>query len=123
MNGRPAISAANVGAAQRRRADLARTAQAWLAWTSAGLCVLLLVLALILQVLSGSSARSNLVTPAIIAIGAMFPLVGAFLVARRPHNIIGWILCAMGLGEALTAFAGHYAIYALVAHPGVLPGG
>jgi hypothetical protein len=51
-----------------------------------------------------------------------FPTVGAVIVARQPHNRVGWLCCAVGflLGPA---FIGQdYAWYALLHEPG-LPGG
>jgi hypothetical protein len=50
-----------------------------------------------------------------------FPTVGAVIVARQPHNRVGWLCCAVGflLGPA---FIGQdYAWYALLHEPG-LPG-
>ncbi len=53
----------------------------------------------------------------------VYPTVGAILVSRRPKNLVGWILCGMGLIFEVHAFAGAYADYTLFAHPGSLPGG
>ncbi len=52
-----------------------------------------------------------------------FPMVGAFVASQRPHNPIGWILCAMGLLNIVQGFTSAYGDYALVAWPGSLPGG
>jgi hypothetical protein len=49
--------------------------------------------------------------------------VGSVVAARRPENPIGWLLSASGLLVAVALLAGQYAIYTLVARPGVLPGG
>jgi hypothetical protein len=51
-----------------------------------------------------------------------FPTVGAVIVARQPHNRIGWLCCAVGLLLGPTFFAQDYAWYALLHQPG-LPGG
>ena len=48
---------------------------------------------------------------------------GALIVSRRPGNRIGWLLCAIGLAGAGSAFAGPYARYVLLTEPGALPGG
>ena len=52
-----------------------------------------------------------------------FPAVGAFIFWRRPEHPIGWLFCATNLGWAINAFAGSYAMYALVTDPGSLPDG
>jgi hypothetical protein len=52
-----------------------------------------------------------------------YPTVGALIVARQPHNRVGWLCCAVGflLGPA---FLGQdYAWYALIYQPGSVPGG
>lgn len=49
--------------------------------------------------------------------------VGALIVARRPHNPIGWILVLGALSLAAVLGAQPYAWVALEAHPGSLPAG
>ncbi len=51
------------------------------------------------------------------------PVVGFVLASRRPANRVGWVFLAAGVGLALTAFCGPYALRALIAAPGVLPAG
>jgi hypothetical protein len=51
-----------------------------------------------------------------------YPTVGAVIVARQPHNRIGWLCCAVGLLLGPAFFAQDYAWYALLHEPG-LPGG
>lgn len=54
--------------------------------------------------------------------GLLYPAVGAYLVRRRPDNVVGWIFAATApLG--VTALANQYAVYALLGHPGELPFG
>jgi signal transduction histidine kinase len=50
------------------------------------------------------------------------PWVGAVIVSRRPGHPIGWLFCAVGLACGLTLGAYYYAQYAIVDHPGSLPG-
>ena len=50
-------------------------------------------------------------------------VVGAPVVARHPHNPIGWILVLGALSLAAVLAATPYAWVALYAHPGSLPGG
>ena len=52
----------------------------------------------------------------------LFPLVGSLIVQSQPRNRIGWVLNAIGVSWALTALADSYAMWALVLHPGSLPG-
>jgi hypothetical protein len=51
-----------------------------------------------------------------------FPTVGAVIVARQPHNRVGWLCCAVGLLLGPAFFGQDYAWYALLHEPG-LPGG
>ncbi len=54
--------------------------------------------------------------------GIPVPALGILLAVRRPENRMGWLFIVAGLGLALNAFAGTWAVHALLAHPG-LPGG
>ncbi len=56
-------------------------------------------------------------------IAVTFPTVGAVVAALRPRNAIGWIICLIGLSEALSAFGAQYAVYAVLTRPGALPFG
>jgi hypothetical protein len=49
--------------------------------------------------------------------------VGAIVASRRPENPVGWLLCLAGVTVSMSSFASQYAIYALLARPGSLPGG
>jgi hypothetical protein len=49
--------------------------------------------------------------------------VGAIVASRRPENPVGWLLCLAGVTVSTNSFASQYAIYALLARPGSLPGG
>ena len=51
------------------------------------------------------------------------PVVGFVLASRRPRNRIGWLFLVSGLAIALSTFATQYALHALLAAPGSLPGG
>jgi hypothetical protein len=57
------------------------------------------------------------------SIAAPFALVGALVASQRPRNPIGWLFLAFALVAAFAASADRYASYALVDHPGSLPGG
>jgi hypothetical protein len=43
-----------------------------------------------------------------------FATIGAIIVSRRHRNVIGWILCAIGISSAVAGFAQDYASYALL---------
>jgi hypothetical protein len=49
--------------------------------------------------------------------------VGAIIASRRPRNVLGWILCAVGLTSGVAGFAQDYASYALVHRHDWLAGG
>ncbi len=53
----------------------------------------------------------------------IFSIVGALIVSRQPGQLIGWLFCWTGLANEVAGFAKEYAIYAVLAHPGSLPGG
>jgi hypothetical protein len=59
----------------------------------------------------------------IVAVFAVVPaIIGVAIVAKRPGNVIGWLLLAHGLFVALVVFTDRYAVYGLVEDPGSLPG-
>jgi len=102
-------------------------AAAWLAWALAALCVAMFVVGGALYALARSAqSPGNLVT-----VGAAsemvsfvpflaFPIVGALIASRRPHNPIGWICLADGLLWMFLMVTDQYSIYG-VARPGSVP--
>jgi signal transduction histidine kinase len=50
-------------------------------------------------------------------------VIGLLVSLRRPRNAVGWIFSALGAWIGVLAFAEGYSRYALVTHPGALPGG
>ena len=52
-----------------------------------------------------------------------FAVVGGLIVARQPANPIGAIFVVTALGIAISVVAFEYAVYAILSHPGSLPGG
>lgn len=60
--------------------------------------------------------------PVMPAIAVAFPILGAFIVSRRPANVVGWLWLATA-GVAVAFLAEQYAVHALIAEPGSLPGG
>ncbi len=55
-------------------------------------------------------------------LGVAFVSVGAVLVVRRPHNIIGWLMVMIGDGYAVGAFWAAVT-FSLAAHPATTPVG
>lgn len=51
-----------------------------------------------------------------------YPTVGALVTSRRPENLIGWILCKVGLLFVIEGFVLVYSGFALSVGPGSLPG-
>jgi hypothetical protein len=101
-------------------------AVSWLAWSVWALCVALLALAALLD---------NSFTPTFTNRGnsnvyqffgipmLVYATVGAFVASRRPRNVVGWLMCAIGLILAVLSFSIPYADYALLAEPAFpLPG-
>jgi two-component system NarL family sensor kinase len=99
-----------------------RRTAARLAWGMWGLSLVLAALTWLLLWLNRSqvpfSGRLSEV-----ALPLLFATPGAVMVARRPANPIGWLLCTIGLTQGITGFANQYGHYALVTRPGSLPGG
>ncbi len=93
----------------------------WLAVSLWASCVSLVGLGTFFAYLSGFSTGFSSYLPNLVVSTLSFSTVGALVAYKRPGNPIGWLLCATGLLEALTAFAGEYGAYALV--DGSLPGG
>jgi hypothetical protein len=95
---------------------------AWLLWA---LCVALAMLAVLLDFYTPPvPARHGPNYDALAGVPwLVYPTVGAFLVSHRPKNLVGWILCGMGLVSEVGAFASAYADYALFARSGSVPGG
>jgi hypothetical protein len=97
-------------------------AVAGLAWLLGGASLTLSVLGLVLESLNGHLITdTSVVGIALLAIA--FPLAGAVVAARRPHNPLGWIFCAIGVLYGLTVTGEAYGIYTLRTAPGSLPGG
>src|ERR687891_1187816 len=98
-----------------------------LAWSLAGLSVVMFVARVPLLVLARSahipsSWEANLTVGDLLGgvIFLIFPLVGALIASRRPRNAIGWILLAEGLLWMFLGMTDYYGLYG-VARPGSVP--
>jgi hypothetical protein len=101
-----------------------RTA-AWMVWSVWALCVVLFASPVLLDFFnSWVPTRGGPISNLFIAVALLaYPTVGAIVASRRPNNLVGWILCGIGLLFGVAAFADAYAYYARAAGPGSLPGG
>lgn len=98
---------------------------AWLAWALWALCVTLVALTWLLDHYyiprlpekGVPNVYAFLSVPLLV-----YATVGAFVASRRPENAVGWLLYAIGFVFGLQGFATAYADYALLVHPGSLPG-
>jgi hypothetical protein len=101
---------------------------AGLAWTLAGLAVVLLVPGVRLSLLVAASDPSQAPGTDVAAYAAVAlalvssATVGAVLASRRPEHPVGWLLLAVGLAIALSGLVESYAKYGLMVRPGSLPG-
>jgi hypothetical protein len=96
-----------------------------LAWSLCALSLALTALSLLLLALNLSHPNAHIYDPwldnTLTAIS--YAPVGALIASRHPENPVGWLLCLYGLVISLSNFSAQYAIYALLAQPGSLPGG
>jgi hypothetical protein len=113
---------------QSRRVDgMSPRAASWLAWSLAALSVAMFVVSIVLFVLARSAqvpsslgASRTVIDLLVFAPFLAFPLVGALISSRRPHNPIGWICLADGLLFMLLGMIDLYGVYGL-AKPGSVP--
>src|SRR3712207_676370 len=101
-----------------------RTAS-WLAWSLAGLSVVMFLASVALYVFA-RAAQEAPTTDAlgdllIYAIFLTFPIVGALIASRRPRNPIGWICLTAGFFWMLSAFMEGGGAYWQAAAPGSVP--
>jgi hypothetical protein len=109
---------------------MSRRTASWLAWSLAALSMVMFlanVAFFVLTRVAQAEATSSLVTSRSIIdllVFSMpflaFPLVGALIASRRPHNPIGWICLAVGLLWMLLGLFDYYGVYGL-AKPDTVP--
>ena len=103
---------------------MSRRAAALLAWSAWTLCVVLAAIAVLLALLTppGHTKTSSNWGVVLSVSVLVYPIVGAFVASRRPENLVGWMLCAIGFLFVLEGFALAYAGYTLLVEPYSLPG-
>ena len=106
-------------------------AAAWLAWSLAGLSVAMFLASVALTIMSLYDAPARR-SPSTWGTGGLigglviflpflaFPLVGALIASKRPHNPVGWICLTVGFFWMLIALSDSYGAYGL-AKPGSIP--
>jgi hypothetical protein len=102
-----------------------RRAVAWAAYSLWALCLLLSALGVVFWVLGAATPQppGDFGFRGIdIIYTVAFSTVGAVIASRRPHNWVGWLFLAAGLGFAIVGIAYEYAVYAVLTHPGLLLG-
>jgi hypothetical protein len=102
-------------------------AASWLAWSLAGLSVAMFAVSVVLYVLTRSAqvpsslGASRTVIELSTSVPVLaFPIVGALIASRRPHNPIGWICLADGFLWMFLSMIDYYGVYGL-ARPGTVP--
>jgi hypothetical protein len=95
-------------------------AAAWLAPLAGVAGLAFSVCAMVLVPLNGGEIGSAVTTGSAI-LGISFSVVGAVILARRPENLVGWLLLFGGLCNSLNAFSSQYPEYALLTEPGLWP--
>ena len=110
---------------------MSRRTPTWLAWSLAGLSVVMFLVSAVLYFLDRSAQSPGYwVTPGTVVgelLGFMpflafvaFPLVGALIASRHPGNPIGWICLVAGLLWMLILVSDAYSAYGFT-KPGSLP--
>lgn len=105
-----------------------RTATIWVAWSLAGLSLVLAAATVILYILSRSSQPPNTwgtsgdsAVLVFLLPFLAFPIVGALIASKRSENPIGWICLGADIFWMLSNVTGVYGAYGLVENPGSLP--
>ncbi|MFE3450424.1 sensor histidine kinase [Nonomuraea sp. NPDC059194] len=75
-------------------------------WSVAAVSMVAVVVAFVLQAGLPEGWRPHIPATPDHAAGLAFPLVGAFIVERRPRLVVGWLMCAGGFLAALSVLFG-----------------
>lgn len=124
----PALSGHGAGTtdlagAARQGGRLARRADEQAAWFICGGSIVCVALGLTLYMHNRQTpGAGQFFDPVLPAIALTFSATGALVTGGRRLNPLAWVFSAGGLA-AVSFFAEQYAVYALLAEPGRLPGG
>lgn len=96
-------------AALTPKGDRGRRPATWLIWSLLVLVAALLVLAVVPFTLANDALAATKKAELVASVVAplAFVVVGAVVVSRRPGNTVGWLCCAVGLGQSLATFGGQ----------------
>lgn len=104
----------------RKRGFVTRPRFALLVWLVGGLAVFLASASLVLVRLNGEAlVQATTSGAAILALS--FTVVGVLIAARRPAQLLGWLMLLGGFVGGLNAFSWEYARYALITSPAPWP--
>ena len=101
----------------------------WVAWTIGLTSIVLMVATLLLMyvdrnlALPQDSDSWSAINVFDLLVNMGVPVLGIVIAARRRENAIGWLLLAGGFALGLGGFSRAFALHALIADPGTLPGG
>jgi hypothetical protein len=105
----PGVTRVTLALRPPRRNDGQPSLAPWLLGGLLALVAALTVLAVVPFTLANDQLSAikkvELVTSVVPALA--FVLVGAVIVSRRPGNVVGWLCCAVGLGQCLATFGGQ----------------
>jgi len=96
-----------------------------LAWSLWSLCVLLVLGAFAVAVANGpvpGEETNRFVRVSLSLAFLAYPTVGALIASRRAGNVIGWLLLAVGVANAVVGFTAEYGVRGVLLEPGSLPG-
>ena len=108
---------------------MSRRTASWLAWSLAALSMVMFLASVAFFVLTRAAQAEDLsslvtsrsIVDLLVSVPFLaFPLVGAMIASRRPHNPIGWICLAVGLLWMLLGLFDYYGVYGL-AKPDTVP--
>ena len=99
-----------------------RTIQ-WIAWSLVGMYVLLSGIGLYLMGLTNTTigAFPIILFVIVMIVVGIWPVIGALIVAHRPHHPVGWLLFAAFPLAAIDMFTIGYTSFASLRSPGSLP--
>jgi len=92
------VRSPNVGNQENPDSPSPRRSVAWLAWSLAGLSVIMFATGVAFALLSAFVGGVGLPADFLIFVPFLaFPVVGALIASKRPENSVGWICLAAGL--------------------------
>ncbi len=93
------------------------------AWSLVGLTLVVLAATLVFVGLnSGEMTGGRILLYAAAALAVIgYAVIGGLIALRVPGNVIGWLLCLVGLTVAASMFSEQYSLFGLATSPGSVP--